>query len=384
MNHQEILMIVGFLLSSYSIVGNDAIQTLGTFLSSNSHRPWWVLWLFAGGIITVVLVYGWMAHAGDVSYGRLQAIQVPDHFSWIYCVSPFVLLLLTRWGIPVSTTFLTLTIFAPKALESMLIKSLLGYATAFVVAILVYKLVTRSLESRFNRTEGPTSPWWVVGQWCSTGFLWGQWLIQDLANIYVFLPRDPVTRTPELAPEWFAASVVVILALLAVIFYTHGGAIQKVVLTKTNTTDIRSATFVDLIYGLVLLVFKEASHIPMSTTWVFVGLLAGREIAIAWNEAHRSRQEVSKLVLSDLTKIFAGLLVSVALAGAAHAALEPSGARERPPHHPFQLPSAWRYCRYGSGSYGSFSMSRAFTETPSPGASERLMWPSAMRQSCST
>ena len=318
---QEALMIVGFvlgsfgfLLGSYSIVGNDAIQTLGTFLSSNSHRPWWVLWIFAGGIITVVLVYGWVAHSGDVSYGRLQAIPVPDHFTWIYCVPPFVLLLLTRWGVPVSTTFLTLTIFAPKALSSMLLKSLLGYATAFVVAIVVYKLVTRSLESRFNRTEGPTSPGWVVAQWCSTGFLWSQWLIQDLANIYVFLPRDPVSRTPELALEWFIASIAVILALLAFIFYTHGGAIQKVVLTKTNTTDIRSATFVDLIYGVVLFLFKEVSHIPMSTTWVFVGLLAGREIAIAWNEKHRSRQEVSRLVLSDLAKIFAGLLVSVALA----------------------------------------------------------------------
>ena len=37
-------MVIGFLLGSYSIVGNDAIQTLGTFLSSNSHRPWWVFW----------------------------------------------------------------------------------------------------------------------------------------------------------------------------------------------------------------------------------------------------------------------------------------------------------------------------------------------------
>ena len=303
---QETLMIIGFLLSSYSIVGNDAIQTLGTFLSSNSHRPWWVLWLFAGGIVTAVLVYGWTAH-GDVSYGRLQAIPEPDHFAWIYFVPPLVLLLLTRRGVPVSTTFLTLTLFAPKALPSMLVKSLCGYATAFVVAILVYRLVTRNLEARFNRTDGPTSSWWIVAQWCSTGFLWSQWLVQDLVNIYVFLPR-------ALSAEWFAASIVVMLALLAYIFYSHGGAIQKVVLTKTNTTDIRSATFVDLIYGLVLYLFKEVSHLPMSTTWVFVGLLAGREIAITWNEAHRSRQDVTRLVLSDLAKIFAGLAVSVALA----------------------------------------------------------------------
>ncbi len=303
---QEALMVIGFLLGTYSIVGNDAIQTLGTFLSSNDHRPWWVLWLFAGSILTVILVYGWMAH-GDVSYGRLQTIPVPEHFSWIYCAPPFVLLLLTRRGIPVSTTFLTLTIFAPKALPSMLIKSLSGYATAFVAAILIYRLVTRGLESRFNRTEGPTSPWWIVAQWCSTGFLWSQWLIQDLANIYVFLPR-------ELSAGWLTASIVVMLALLAIIFYTHGGAIQKVVLTKTNTTDIRSGTLVDLIYGIVLFLFKEVSHLPMSTTWVFVGLLAGREIAIAWNEKHRSRQEVSRLVLTDFGKITAGLVVSVLLA----------------------------------------------------------------------
>ena len=70
----------------------------------------------------------------------------------------------------------------------------------------------------------------------------------------------------------------------------------------------------DLIYGVVLLLFKEISNIPMSTTWVFVGLLAGREIAIAWNQRNRSGREVSRLVLFDFAKIVAGLAVSVGLA----------------------------------------------------------------------
>ncbi len=303
---QEVIMIGGFVLASYSIVGNDAIQTLGTFLSSNARRPWWVLWIFAYSILVAVLAYGWWIHH-DVSYGRLEKIPVPNHWTWIYCVPPFVLLLLTRSGIPVSTTFLTLTIFAPKALPSMLIKSLSGYATAFIAAILIYRWVTGRIESRFHRTEGPTSGWWVVAQWCSTGFLWSQWLIQDLANIFVFLPRD-------LSPEFFVMAMVVMLVLHAAIFYAHGGAIQKVVLSKSNTTDIRSATFVDLIYGIVLLLFKEVSKLPMSTTWVFVGLLAGREIAVAWNQRHRSRQEVRRLVLMDFAKITGGLVVSIALA----------------------------------------------------------------------
>ena len=46
------------------------------------------------------------------------------------------------------------------------------------------------------------------------------------------------------------------------------------------TQDTRSATIIDFIYGLILLIFKEWSNMPMSTTWVFLGLLAGREVAL--------------------------------------------------------------------------------------------------------
>jgi hypothetical protein len=37
---------------------------------------------------------------------------------------------------------------------------------------------------------------------------------------------------------------------------------------------------VDGVYFVILLIFKEWSNIPMSTTWVFIGLLAGRQMAI--------------------------------------------------------------------------------------------------------
>ncbi len=36
--------------------------------------------------------------------------------------------------------------------------------------------------SEFNRL-------WYGLQWCSTGSLWSLWLVQDLANIFIFLPR---------------------------------------------------------------------------------------------------------------------------------------------------------------------------------------------------
>ena len=83
MEFSQIVMYVGFLLAGYSVVGNDSIQTLGTFLSSNEKRPWYVLWLFAGSILTATLVYGWYQYGGDVSYGRLDKYPLPEVFEWL-------------------------------------------------------------------------------------------------------------------------------------------------------------------------------------------------------------------------------------------------------------------------------------------------------------
>ena len=39
-----IYMYVGFLLAAYSVIANDSIQTLGTFLASNkAHLKWYTL-----------------------------------------------------------------------------------------------------------------------------------------------------------------------------------------------------------------------------------------------------------------------------------------------------------------------------------------------------
>lgn len=43
----------------------------------------------------------------------------------------------------------------------------------------------------------------------------------------------------------------------------------------------RETSVIDFIYGLILFGFAGVSNVPMSTTWVFVGLLGGRELAMA-------------------------------------------------------------------------------------------------------
>jgi hypothetical protein len=142
--------------------------------------------------------------------------------------------------------------------------------------------------------------------------------MQDLANMFVFLPRTTEvidgTTLVSFAPQTLILATLTLLVLHAWIFATRGGEIQKIVLSKTNTTDIRSATLVDVIYGIILFLFKEVSDIPMSTTWVFLGLLAGREIAIAYVGNLRSRMEALGDVGSDIIRALIGLLISVVLA----------------------------------------------------------------------
>jgi hypothetical protein len=61
------------------------------------------------------------------------------------------------------------------------------------------------------------------------------------------------------------------------------------------------------------LFFKELSNLPMSTTWVFVGLLAGREIGLVWRLGVRPARELAPLVFKDLAKVTTGLVASVLL-----------------------------------------------------------------------
>lgn len=312
------MMVIGFSIASYAIVGNDAIQTLGTFLASNEKRPWWVLWLFSSAIMAVVLTWGWWANGGDPAFGRLETYPFPQPFSWLYLLPPLLLLVLTRFGIPVSTTFLILTAFQVSNLGGMLTKSLLGYAVAFVAAVVLYLVIAKVVEKRFIDTsdQQPTKLW-VVLQWASTAYLWAMWLIQDLANIFVYLPR-------KLEFHHLVLAMLVMIAIQAYIFYNRGGAVQKIVNSKTNTQDIRSAAIINFMFGSILLLFKdgwvtwlvfgEANKLPMSTTWVFLGLLAGRELAMNIHFNLRSWRDLGGAVGSDALKAGVGMAASVLIA----------------------------------------------------------------------
>lgn len=308
---------IGFMLAAYAVIGNDSVQTLGTFIASNIRVfKWYWLWLAASAVLAYTLVYGWIVNDGDISYGRLN--RVPEvTIQWYHAAAPLGLLLLTRFGIPVSTTFLVLSVFASTVLlEDMLVKSIVGYAVAAISAYGLWLILSRFINEKFNTVKREHRTYWRIGQWIATGFLWFTWLSHDMANIAVFLPRE--------LPFWMLLGVIgVLCGWLAYIFYTQGGKIQRIVLEKTGSRFMRSATIIDLVYAVILVVFKEINDIPMSTTWVFVGVLCGRELAIATANPKYKLGYVFPLVGKDFLKMMIGLAVSVGIVLAIHYFIDP-------------------------------------------------------------
>lgn len=307
-----IAMWVGFLFAGYAVVANDSIQTIGTFIASNRQRPWWLLWLFIGGLLVATITWSWVAYDGDVSFQRLSAKgfeSAPTQFAFLQIAGPLFLLIMTRLRMPVSTTFLLLTSFATSSdgVGKVLEKSVTGYGVAFVFAIGVWLIAGHFMHERF---KGEPHRGWSVAQWCSTSVLWVMWLVQDAANVAVFLPR-------QLDLVQLLVFIAVLFAGLGVLFKLGGDKIQQVVDEKSAIVDVRHATVVDAVYAMILLVFTVWSHVPMSTTWVFIGLLAGREIGIHVTQAkaeRRTRGEVVRLVVRDLAMVWLGLCVSLVIA----------------------------------------------------------------------
>jgi hypothetical protein len=299
----------------YAVTANDSIQTLGTYISSNQDVKWYWMFAYMGGIFVLTMFQGFGIN--DPAFGRLD--KFPEiTIQWYHAIAPLVLVALTRLKIPVSTTFLVLSVFASSVvMEKMLLKSFLGYAVSFVFAWISWYLISKYFLNEGEKGKNKYNNYWRIGQWLTTGWLWSTWLKHDLANIMIFLPRYSTVQSTT-----FQIFVLAVMLLgLAFMFYERGGKIQEIVLSKTNTRYVRSATLIDLVYCFVLYYFKEVNNIPMSTTFVFMGMLAGRELGIWMSIGYgeltytsRHKKAIFPMLYKDFLRLMLGLMISVSLA----------------------------------------------------------------------
>ena len=188
--YPQIAMWCVFFFASYSAIANDSIQTIGTFIASNSDKKWYYLWIYMGGIFLITVTYSWIYYGGDISYGRLASKglnEAPTNFQFLQVFAPVALLIMTRFKMPVSTSILLLSAFATQAssITSILSKSFFGYFIAFTLAVIVW-IFTTNLFEKYKNTK--PSKLWLPLQWVSSGALWSAWIMQDMANVAVVLP----------------------------------------------------------------------------------------------------------------------------------------------------------------------------------------------------
>jgi len=322
-NYGRAAMWLGFLFAAYAAVANDSIQSLGTFIESNRDKKWWVLWLFIGTIFLVTVTSSWWYFNGDVTYQRLlnpdgkSNYPHPENFSFFQIIAPLVLLILTRLRMPVSTTFLLLSVFSAETsgITSMVGKSLSGYVLAFIISFLVWYLGFGLIRKYFkSRTH---SFYWTIVQWTVSGSLWAVWVMQDGANIAVFLPRQQSLFQFVL----FSGTIFFGLGLL---FYLRGDKIQGIVSEKIMVSDVRAATLIDFTYVVMLIYKLFISTVPLSTTWVFLGIIGGREIAVSLvrrKQGMKHKKRSVGMAFRDFGYAATGLVISVALASGANPAI---------------------------------------------------------------
>ena len=157
--------LLGFLFAVYAVTANDSIQTLGTYISSNRDIKWYWMFAYMGSIFVFTMIQGF--YINDPAFGRLDKFE-PITIQWYHALAPLVLVGLTRLKIPVSTTFLVLSVFATSiVMEQMLIKSFVGYAVSFVFACGSWYLISKYFLYEGEKGNNKYNNYWRVAQWLS-------------------------------------------------------------------------------------------------------------------------------------------------------------------------------------------------------------------------
>jgi hypothetical protein len=182
----------------------------------------------------------------------------------------------------------------------------LGLYSAVAFLFILGIIYEREADDSVSRN----SIFWRIAQTFTTTLLFSTWLMHDMVNIAVFLPSNFGLEIMLLISALFLLG-------LAYTFHINGGPVGNIVTKKTSTNEIVAATMIDLVYFVILLIFKEWSNIPMSTTWVFIGLLAGRQFAIRAVNRVDIVEGTGRMNLAfkeswkDFSKIMVGLWISV-------------------------------------------------------------------------
>lgn len=293
-------------LVTYNVIFNNAIQTIGLFIASNKNRKPFFSVLFFGTIALLCMLISWYVSKGEVHYHLLDNISYRDEIGLQFLLLPILLAYLTKKQMPVSATFLIIPLFATKdTIATMINKTTVSYFLSLLVSFIIYNFLYRKYRSFLASKD--ESKIWIFAEYISTGVLWFGWLCISLCNFVVFVPRQFTIK------DIILLTIIIVITIYCIII-SKGGKIQKIIDQKSDVKNIKTTVIFNSLFSFMLLSIQIVNNIPMASTWMFLGILAGREIAITMNErnivALRYKSCMMK-VWKDLRLAIIGIVLSL-------------------------------------------------------------------------
>jgi CBS domain containing-hemolysin-like protein len=138
------------------------------------------------------------------------------------------------------------------------------------------------------------------------------WVCFSISNIVVFLPRKLTFH------ELMSFLLVMLYTLAAILSNKNNNKMQKIVSNKSNASNLKLNVIANTIFATVLFLFKVMSNVSIATTFVFLGILAGKELALMFSEGGASRIAYKKTlfgIIVDIKKCVIGVIVSLCFVG---------------------------------------------------------------------
>lgn len=289
------------ILTTYHIMANNAVQIIGMFVASNDKKDKLKIWLLLSVIFVLTVLISWLFFDKQLHFSLLNSIQYNENLSILLIFLPIILYFFTKKNIPISATFLIIPIFSNNnTLQSMVVKTLISYFLSFTISFIFWYFLYIKYKNFIDIEKNNNKNRWIIIEYLSTAMLLGIWLVTSTCTFTIFLPR-------VFTIKYLILFIIVGIFSILVILYNDNTTIKKIIGNKSDI-NYKSGAIFNILFAMIMLSVQYISKIPITSTWVFLGVLAGRELAIAVSKKNNNSLNIIQSLKNDLSDLYSAIL----------------------------------------------------------------------------